>query len=372
MKKLLVLLLYHIITLSEVNAKVLIAYTNKGEKCMTSCEDYSNYKFCYLGWGAHNWDYCTKGTEESLQYYTSLYKGGDWDYCTDKKGLSAVSMMKCIGPCKRNDESEYSCKIGAVNTPDFVVADNPGIPLSKDIYDYCAPDPINFKEFKEISNIILTYTGEYKTTGFHYCTRTKRLSGNVIRTIGVDELAARYERLYPSTAINVQNIAVTSYIETEAPIIPNHYNERITLVVRARIYERHLNNARERIPPYIRNRMTNLDALPGDEQGHLLAASLGGPTHDFNFLPQTARVNVGFGGDSYWYRIEGDIRRYLRNNPTGYVEWTLVIAYGNLETSRRPTGFGLRFRQYDANGVLVHDSGDCYFSNDPNGHCDII
>lgn len=118
--------------------------------------------------------------------------------------------------------------------------------------------------------------------------------------------------------------------------------------------------------------MELMNRNPNDERGHLLADSLGGPMHDYNFAPQTPIVNRNYGGESYWYHIEQNIRDRLRDNNVNYVDWTLIVIYDDLQVTRRPIdGFGLRFVVVDIQNNQINDTGNMFFSNDPAGGCPI-
>lgn len=147
-------------------------------------------------------------------------------------------------------------------------------------------------------------------------------------------------------------------------------NEPLTMYVRARIERRHRGAQRDNIPSFIGRRMENMNAIAGvDEQGHLLAASLGGPTTDFNFVPQLNRVNRHLEGErSYWYQLETEMRNFLDNtiNINPYILWDVVVVYENLiNGNRRPTGFGIE-AVFFSNGTYHHETGTNYISNEPS------
>jgi hypothetical protein len=95
----------------------------------------------------------------------------------------------------------------------------------------------------------------------------------------------------------------------------------------------------------------------------------GGPTHDFNFVPQTSNVNRGTEG-SFWFRVEHGVREFLATPNAGRVEWNVVVTYADIQTNRRPTGFAVQSIRFDNNGNQVQDSGNMYFSNQVNADCD--
>lgn len=324
---------------------------------------------------------CTVGWETAPKYFTALKHGNipectslcdnfgydytwcrtgavesnSWDYCS-RDDQTTIYSYKCLSPCKRID-GEFQC---------FV--------LRKGVNEACSPtlgpDAVNASSFCDIESSILAGYGQYTDAGFQKCTsRAKWFSPFecAVRDLGVEAMAQSYERIHANARTFITppapTVSVASYVAIRRPPI-----QQLTLVVRASIYPRHLNNPSENVPSYIGVRMNWMNCLSNDEQGYLVAASLGGPTHDFNFVPQTTSLNRRYSGNSYWYTIEGEIRWFLRRSDAGHVECTVVIGY-NLTNSLRPTGFGLRFLEYDNLDNLVHDSGDCFFTNDPAGGC---
>lgn len=361
-----------------------ISYTHNKVKCMTACVIYKDYEYnehpveyCYTDWS--HWDYCTVGLEIAPQYFTALKNGqitdctslcdtygydytwcltgvvgsNTWDYCSRDNDHS-VYLNRCTHECHTID-GEFQCLI------------------QRGELEACSTNAVDSAAFCEIDSSILGSYGQYTNVGFEKCKRRAKRSAFEcdVRNRGVEAMAQTYERIFQSRRIVIAtpSVSVTSYVTIRVPSVTHLtlVNE-LTLVVRASIYPRHLNQQREQIPSYIGVRMDEMNRLPGDEQGHLVAASLGGPSHDFNFVPQTSNVNRRYLGESYWYTIEGEIRQFLRQPNAGRVDWTVVVGY-NLAVSRRPTGFGLQFFEYDNAGNLVHDSGNCFFTNDPEGGC---
>jgi len=235
----------------------------------------------------------------------------------------------------------------------------------------CSPNPDN-SEFVDLTKNLLFYRkGIYlKGEGFRSCSAKKKRSDDLIlKTIGVDRMFDHYSLFWTTRNINSNDIPVTSYIVGMAPTRNNIPDVELTYAIRARIYPRH-RTVRSAIPGFVAQRFQLMDAYPSDERGHLLAASLGGPNHQENFVPQTSIVNRADGGPSEWFRIEGEIRSLLDGAPGNhvtYIDWTLVVIYGNTARNRRPIGFGLRFIARDVAGGVIRDSGDMYFSNDIGG-----
>jgi hypothetical protein len=95
-------------------------------------------------------------------------------------------------------------------------------------------------------------------------------------------------------------------------------------------------------------RMQNLDAVEGDEKGHLIGSALGGSATLYNLLPQTFKLNRGNGEAGNWKTVENTIRQWLRADECHQVQFELDIDY-ILEESKRPYMFGqdVRYMRYD-------------------------
>jgi len=164
--------------------------------------------------------------------------------------------------------------------------------------------------------------------------------------------------------------AITQYLTILSPSVAGmRDNEPLPLFLSARIERRH-RMVREVIPTFISRRMDNMNFLTRqDEQGHLLAASLGGPTTDYNFVPQLRTVNRHFEGErSYWFELEREMRDFLddQNNIGPYIYWDVVVVYEDLiHGNRRPTGFGIE-AVFFANNSRHHETGTNFISNEPS------
>ncbi|CAO1372276.1 unnamed protein product [Diamesa tonsa] len=96
----------------------IASVTNKGKECMTNCIPYSDYHFCYTGWGSSNWDYCkVKTSDRQVQYFTSMAKGRK-PLCTSKCGYFGESYQWCFtgegglwDKCSTNRQKCYDCSI---------------------------------------------------------------------------------------------------------------------------------------------------------------------------------------------------------------------------------------------------------------------
>ncbi|CAF2505214.1 unnamed protein product [Rotaria sp. Silwood2] len=136
------------------------------------------------------------------------------------------------------------------------------------------------------------------------------------------------------------------------------HTERVEFVI-ARITPRHYNpNNRVDFPSsgststqYMR---TNLNALAGDERGHIVASVFGGPPVAYNMFPQHRSLNRNYRASHIlvdWFEAEARIRQHLGNN-RGDVQWEVALSYDDLNTGR-PTSVSFSATFYDRNGAVV-------------------
>lgn len=150
----------------------------------------------------------------------------------------------------------------------------------------------------------------------------------------------------------------------------------LVYVMRARL-SRNTLQRRETYPVGTDERMEDLDARyttreqHGDDKGHLLASTLGGPRHILNIVPQDAHLNrvVDRGVGSQWLLIESFLREQIRDHPGLQIDWTMVVHYDWLEQDHtRPTGFGLYYQLIHANGTS-EPGVEAYYTNDGRTAC---
>lgn len=200
-----------------------------------------------------------------------------------------------------------------------------------------------------------------------------------------DDLEADHEHfvtVYPRQQ-NPRN-PVISYTTIEAPPDYNSHPNLVMLTV-AMSAEIHYSNlqpaGRDTISSDVETHLANLDwyrgggPLENDERGHLLADSLGGSGDRFNFVPQSPLINRNafirgnVVGEFCWYDVEENIRNFLITGGDGvYVRWTLVVGYGHLPISRRPTHFMLSVRRFNPNHRLI-DTAQYIIPNIPSYAC---
>lgn len=371
----LIIILTLLTTTSQANSRVrssvtVISRTNNRKECMTNCIPYKDYHFCYLGWGSRNWEKCkVQNFDRQVQYYTSMFKGNN-PLCTSKCDYYGESYQWCFtgeggrwDKCSTNKQKCYDC----AKYPEGYLCRT----LDNNI-NHCAPDPIHYYQFDRTKDLLKNYVGKYTAQGYikQLCKtrKTRQFSDDEVRVEGIHNHANFFGSSYNVTYLKNGPIDFITTI-TVPPLRPETHVTRLPIVIRAKLQRKFLNNVEKTIPSYIGQQMVKMDREPNDETGNLLAASLGGPMQDFNFAPQTPIVNRNDGGESYWYLIEQNIRERLSDDNVDYIDWTLLVIYDELQVTRRPIGFGLRYIEYDHQKNRINDSGDMIFSNDDEGGC---
>lgn len=184
------------------------------------------------------------------------------------------------------------------------------------------------------------------------------------------------DKYYATVKVNDRATAIKSY-----SMLKKGSTIDLTLTMNAEIYYKHLTNKKPPESQTVRDHVQKLESDKTDEAGHLLAPSLGGTLKPYNFVPQSPMINrkLLVAGNSIrspqrgWFDVEALIRNYV-SETEGYVGWHLVISYGNLVNSLRPTEFWLLVKFYDANGELTNWGGNkaitgYHFRNVPTEAC---
>ena len=119
-----------------------------------------------------------------------------------------------------------------------------------------------------------------------------------------------------------------------------HQTERVELVVATITPLHYRRNNRVDFPnsgntstQYMRD---NLNALPEDERGHVVASMFSGPPELYNMFPQHRGVNRNYQESHIlfdWYQTELRMQEHLENN-AGYVRWGVALSYDDLTTGR--------------------------------------
>jgi len=358
---------------------------------------------CYKGWWCDadglSWTYCfTKNQYRTMKDelcitdcllgangrgYCYTDSSRNWNYCSQKDGYTIYG-DKCATECKYSPRvTFFTCKIQKDNFK---------------LKYACSPSSKKRTVFSSNIQGCKSRCGKFRNTKYDWCYTEKswkycdrfaelkeKLSQkqcliynkknyrgkrglNDDRLNDIEEFLANLVRTQQCKETILQGDAAhptVNYISVQPPTLPNHNDRYIPVRMRARITAAHL-TTRTAIPSSITSVMRDMDALSDDERGHILAASFGGPNDELNFVPQSSGLNRRASSTSHWYTFETEIREFLRSRPSAYVDYTVHIIYGDLNTNRRPVGFFVRIRMY-SEGVLSTDSGYCYFSNNPNG-----
>ncbi len=244
---------------------------------------------------------------------------------------------------------EYFCEYSADNT--FTLSDD--LNCSAVSSNFCTNNPHPFGQYNRRRKRQGPSTSNYCASHHTIDQRARALEND-------PQLLTQH----PTNMDAVTSITTRDY--------PRRNGTRVNLVyvMRARI-SRNTLRRREGYPAGIEARMIELDrreTVPtsqGDDRGHILASSLGGPRNVLNIVPQDPNLNRMYAGHrSMWYDAERLFTEMINDHPGIQIDWTLVITYGNLhQDNLRPTEFGLCYVYHFGNGTSV-DNFDWFFSND--------
>ncbi|CAF1285358.1 unnamed protein product, partial [Didymodactylos carnosus] len=98
----------------------------------------------------------------------------------------------------------------------------------------------------------------------------------------------------------------------------------------------------------------HMNALPGDERGHIVASVFSGPPQLYNMFPQHNSMNRNYHASHLlvdWRETENRMQRHLANGG-GDIVWNVGFSYDNLQTAR-PTSVTYSATFYDRNGNIV-------------------
>lgn len=173
------------------------------------------------------------------------------------------------------------------------------------------------------------------------CNRTPRLSLDTVR----NSIRSLYDRnrygivdMTPS-----RDNAITEYFFYQMTHRSTGHVVNLPLMLTAEIELRHVEPRVRPAHPDIREYLQReMDMQDGDQCGHILAHSLGGPSTRNNFVPMARRINQG----DFWRHFERSVPMFLRDNANGRVLFQVHILYLPSFASFRPVGFGLRIRYY--------------------------
>uniref|UniRef100_A0A0A1X404 Uncharacterized protein 329R n=1 Tax=Zeugodacus cucurbitae TaxID=28588 RepID=A0A0A1X404_ZEUCU len=185
-----------------------------------------------------------------------------------------------------------------------------------------------------------------------------------------------HDGYYKTTKIKDPKTAITSY-----SILKKGSTIDLTVAMNAEIHYEHLTQKNDSEPKAVLDQVKKLESVESDKTGHLLAPTLGGALKPYNFVPQSPMINrkLLVEGNSIrapqrgWFDVERLIHNYV-SETGGYVGWHLVISYGNLANSLRPTEFWLLIKLYNDEGKLTNWEGNkpitgYHFRNVPKQAC---
>ena len=148
--------------------------------------------------------------------------------------------------------------------------------------------------------------------------------------------------IVPNDPANPIEEVIVRTIDDRWAFIGGRITERVEYL-RAEIHPRHYRpNTRIDFPDsgntstqYMR---ANMNAVNGDERGHIVASVLGGPPFLYNMFPQHRSSNRNYLSTHFltdWYNTEREMAQFLSQN-RGYIRWTVALAYDD-DNSARPT-----------------------------------
>lgn len=165
---------------------------------------------------------------------------------------------------------------------------------------------------------------------------------------GIQEAAIDGDNSDPTIMVLIRPLSGGFRVEyVEALIFPTHLGQQRT-------------NFNDADSTYM---VAVLDAITGDERGHLVADSLGGRPIRTNLTPQSSYINRNAGGRNIitsWFTAEAEARNWLKDERsdgrlTSYVRWRVALHYDN-DTIGRATYFSLVSTMF-RNGVQVDYTG---------------
>lgn len=363
------------------------AYTVNNWLCISDCGKWKSQdkNICYTSY--HSTEEC-KITGSALTYYTreggvcnglcGNFDGADynwcfstdttsWDYCEDSFELR----QKVIQP-NGNIPPRLETKLEHINE---IFGDKID---PQHVRKKLCPTRVEYFQKKKRQNNNSSNGNSNRNCNNNCATR------NEIEQIA-DQLEAdhvRFVTVYPHQQ-HPRN-PVISITTTEVPPDYNSHPEPvvITVAISAEIHYSNLQpSGRDTISSDVEAHLANLDwyrgggQLENDERGHLLADSLGGSGDRYNFVPQSPLINRNaflsgnLIGEFCWFDVEENIRNFLINGSDGvYVRWTIVVGYGHLPISRRPTHFMLSVRRFNPNHQLI-DTAQYIIPNIPSYAC---
>jgi hypothetical protein len=315
---------------------------------MTDCIHYKDYYYCWKD--SSDWKKCTPYKASTEVYYPT---NTDNKWCTTRCGYFGSSYEWCYTDTKFKDW-------------DYCQSNNENIKI---ITDFNKLEQKLDKNCYSLNNKPKRSVDLLKTLNNHDVkkSREKRVL-NYVNIYTVNDLAnviLRDSQTYQNRIVQDDQTSINSYSTIIAPL-NNGRSIELTVRIRAVVRRRHL-QARTSMSNSLNTLIQNLDAVDGDERGHLIAASLGGTNDAYNIVPQHRGTNRRCGATSHWITLENEIRAFLNANSDRRVTIQVIVLYDNITISRRPIGFYVQAVFYESDNTVNRDTGNCYFTNNPDG-----
>jgi len=340
------------------------------DECMTDCILDKDYYYCWKD--SSDWKMCIPYKTSTEVYYPT---NTDNKWCTTRCGYFGSSYEWCYTDAKFKDW-DY-CRS---NNEEIKIRTNFN-KLEQKLEKNCYS--LNNKPKRSVpsdfrSDVVNRPTGDWVPNGHTVPNNT--VNNNILSrekkgldfvTYGVNDLATvilRDSQTYQNRIVNDDQTSINGYSTIIAPL-SNGESIELTVRIRAIVRQRHLQR-RTSMSDSLSTLIQNLDAVNGDERGHLIAASLGGTNDPYNIVPQHRGTNRRCGATSHWITIENEIRAFLNANGDRRVNIHVIVLYDNIIISRRPTGFYVQAVFYESDNTINRDTGNCYFTNNPDGPSD--
>jgi hypothetical protein len=319
------------------------------EECMTDCIFDEEY-YCWKD--SKHWKNCKPYQKMLIEAYYPTNTDNKW--CTTRCGYFGSSYEWCYTDAKfKNWDYCQSNNEKIIVRTEFNSFEQK---LEKNCYS------LNNKPKRSVDTLLKTLNSEVNNT----LSREKRVFD--YGTNSVNSLARVIlsdSQTYQNRIVQDDQISITGYSTIIAPL-PNGESIELTVRIRAVVRHRHL-RSRTPMSNSLNTLMQNLDAVNGDERGHLIAASLGGTNDPYNIVPQHRGTNRRCGATSHWITIENEIRAFLNASSDRRVDIHVIVLYDNIVISRRPTGFYVQAVFYESDSTVNRNTGNCYFTNNPDG-----
>lgn len=350
------------------------------KKCLSNCGNFnkdSNNSWCYVN-AARDWDYCNPDRKPSADTRENLEK----TYAMTIAYPEDEEKQNCVTRCAyRKSSSRNMCKISREVFKPCAPFATSAIPHLTRPYNYATR--IDSPYISCVSKIDLGQvcrakrdgddsedevcqapTDPEETDSFRPSDLTSGISSLPEGTVLADATAFqdRGDTVHLEPDASHPN-PITSYTTVHVPGL----NLNLPTVVRATItrdivesVERPRVSHIQELVPQLTAALRQVGNLPGGvryDVGHMVGHQNGGPDAEYNFAPQTQRLNRGV-----WLQMETDINRWTRQHPDGWVDMVIVVYYDSQDRFL-PIAFGVNLAFYYAYRALASDCRDLLYWN---------